>query len=233
MGLFDIFKTPEEARPKADKLVVPGEEVEELDDTELEEPDFDDSKCAPADRAERGPFDSEEATLEGPMVDLGSLRIPAREGMGLRLEVEEKTKRLVAVALDYRESTVQVQAFASPRSTGLWNRIRVQLAEQVEQQGGSARELETDLGIELETRLPLMAGAPDGAYRAARFIGVDGPRWFLRAVLSGKALHDEDAAREVEELFRSIIVVRGDRPIPPRDLLPIQIPEAMAQQLGK
>lgn len=231
MGLFDIFKSQEEARPKADKLVVPGEEPEVSDEIEDAEPEFDESKSAPADRAENGPFDAEEAQHEGPIVDLGSLRIPAREGMGLRLEIEEASKRLVAVALDYRESTLQVQAFASPRSTGLWNTIRAQLAEQIEKQGGTARELESSLGVELETRLPLMAGSAEGGYRAARFIGVDGPRWFLRAVLSGKALHDDDTAREVEELFRSIIVVRGDRPIPPRDLLPIQIPDAMAEQL--
>ena len=36
----------------------------------------------------------------------------------LRLEVEEQTKRIVAVGLDYAGSTLQVQAFAAPRSTG-------------------------------------------------------------------------------------------------------------------
>jgi hypothetical protein len=60
--------------------------------------------------------------------------------------------------------------------------------------------------------------------RIARFIGVDGPRWFLRGVISGKGAVDPGAAAQVEDLFRSIVVVRGTTPMPPRDLIPLTVP---------
>ena len=59
----------------------------------------------------------------------------------------------------------------------------------------------------------------------ARFIGVDGPRWFLRGVLGGEAAVDRDAAAGLEALFRQIVVVRGENPMPPRDLLQLRLPK--------
>jgi hypothetical protein len=57
-----------------------------------------------------------------------------------------------------------------------------------------------------------------------RFIGVDGPRWFLRGVISGDAAVNPEAASHVEDLFRSVVVVRGNTPMPPRDLIPLHMP---------
>ena len=73
--------------------------------------------------------------------------------------------------------------------------------------------------------MPVAAGA-DGAAgkRLARFVGVDGPRWFLRGVIGGAATADVEAAAQVEDLFRSIVVVRGGTPMPPRDLIPLRMP---------
>ena len=50
------------------------------------------------------------------------------------------------------------------------------------------------------------------------------PRWFLRGVIGGAATSDVDAAAKVEDLFRSIVVVRGGTPMPPRDLIPLRMP---------
>ena len=62
----------------------------------------------------------------------------------------------------------------------------------------------------------------------ARFIGVDGPRWFLRGVFGGEAALDRDAAAGLEGLFRQIVVVRGENPMPPRDLLQLRLPKDTA-----
>ena len=59
----------------------------------------------------------------------------------------------------------------------------------------------------------------------ARFIGVDGPRWFLRAVVSGRAAIEPAAATEVHDLIRTAVVDRGDEAMPPRELLPLRLPE--------
>lgn len=235
MGLFDrLRRRDDEPRQKADRLVVEGEDDVDVDDEfDDDEDDRFDEKSAPDDREENGPFDVNEANPAKRYVDLGAIRIPARDGLGLRLEVEEKSKRLVAVALDYKGSTMQVQAFAAPRSSGLWHPIRQQLAEQVEKQGGSATEIDADLGTVLDTQLPVMVGGKRSSQRrSARFIGVDGPRWFLRGVLTGEALRDEQARDDMEALFRSIVVVRGDEAMPPRELLPLVVPKAMAEHMA-
>ncbi len=77
-------------------------------------------KSGPVDRETTGPFDESEANAVRPYIDLGGIKILPREGLNLRLEVEEQTKRIVAVGLDYAESTLQVQPFGAPRSSGLW-----------------------------------------------------------------------------------------------------------------
>ncbi|MGX1694913.1 DUF3710 domain-containing protein [Microbacterium keratanolyticum] len=177
-----------------------------------------------ADRAIAGPFDEAEANPVRPYIDLGGIKILPREGLNLRLEVEEQTKRIVAVSLDYADSSLQVQPFAAPRSTGLWEETRAQIREQVTQQGGRVEEREGPLGPELLAEVPTVAGADGSATRLARFIGVDGPRWFLRGVIGGAAASDLDAAAQVEDLFRSIVVVRGGTPMPPRDLIPLRMP---------
>ncbi|MFJ2369907.1 DUF3710 domain-containing protein [Microbacterium sp. NPDC087665] len=177
----------------------------------------------PLNRAADGPFDDSEANPVRPYIDLGGIKILPREGLNLRLEVEEQTKRIVAVGLDYADSSLQVQPFAAPRSGGLWDETRVQLRDQVKAQGGRVEEREGALGKELLAEVPATAAEGSGL-RLARFIGIDGPRWFLRGVIGGAAASDPEAAAKVEDLFRSIVVVRGGTPMPPRDLIPLKMP---------
>ncbi|MBD8728053.1 MULTISPECIES: DUF3710 domain-containing protein [Frigoribacterium] len=197
--------------------------IESLEDAEVEV--FDDSKSAPADRADTGPLDETEASPVRPYVDLGGVKILPRDGLHLRLEVEEGSKRVVAVGLDFAKSTLQVQPFAAPRSTGLWNEIREQITEQIQRQGGTTAEVDGPFGPEVRAEIPVMGGDASTT-RRARFIGVDGPRWFLRGVIAGEAAVDPEAAEKIEELFRSVVVVRGSTPMAPRDLIPLTMPKA-------
>ena len=71
------------------------------------------------------------------------------------------------------------------------------------------------------TRLP--AVTPDGqpGERIARFVGVDGPAGSCAA--SSPARLCSVTIRlppPVEEVFRTVVVDRGDDPRPPRELLP-------------
>ncbi len=187
-------------------------------------------KSAPEDRAQTGPFDESEANPVRPYIDLGGIKILPRDGLNLRLEVEEQTKRIVAVGLDYADSTIQVQPFAAPRSSGLWEETREQIREQVRQQGGRVEERDGPLGPELLAEVPVTTGT-DGQVgrRLARFVGVDGPRWFLRAVFSGRAAIEDEAAAPLLEVVRNAVVVRGDAAMAPREMLPLQLP---AQAVG-
>ncbi len=199
-------------------------DIENIDDTPVDQP-----KSAPEDRATTGPFDESEANPVRPYVDLGGVKVLPRDGLHLRLEVEEGTKRVVAIGLDYANSSLQVQPFAAPRTSGLWHEIRAQIADQIARQGGTTTVREGTFGPELLAQIPVAAGeAQPGHMRLARFIGVDGPRWFLRGVIAGDAAVDPTAAAQVEDLFRSIVVVRGSTPMPPRDLIPLRMPASSA-----
>jgi hypothetical protein len=69
--------------------------------------------------------------------------------------------------------------------------------------------------------------------RPARFLGVDGPRWFLRAMITGPAAADPEAAAVLEDVFRDIIVVRGHEPMPVREQLPLALPPQAAAQVAQ
>lgn len=181
-------------------------------------------KSAPADRASAGPLDETEHNPVRPYVDLGGVKVLPRPELGMRLEVEEGTQRVVAVTLDLAESTLQVQPFAAPRSSGLWHEIREQIAEQLRQQGARVEEREGPFGRELRAEIPAPPDADPPGIRLARFVGVDGPRWLLRGVVTGAGAVDPEAAGQIEDLFRSIVVVRGSQPMPPRELIPLRLP---------
>ena len=151
-----------------------------------------------------GPWDVTEEPELGSRMDLGALRVPKRPGLQIRMEVDKKTRRVVAVNVALDGSSLQLQAFAAPRSEGLWDDLRGE--------------------PELLARLPVRL--PDGrsGHRPARFLGVDGPRWFLRGVLTGKAMVAEQAGADMEAIFGDVVVVRGDAARPPRDLLPLHLP---------
>jgi hypothetical protein len=172
-----------------------------------------------------GPFDRTEVDgLEG-RLDLGALWITGLPGMELRLEVEQESQSVVGVTAVLGESAVQLQAFAAPRSEGIWDDIRTEIAASITSQGGTADVTSGPFGTELLARMP--GQGPDGrtVFSPARFVGVDGPRWFLRAVLSGRAAIDEDAASALLDVVRSTVVVRGVEAMAPRELLALKLPD--------
>lgn len=187
--------------------------------------DFEYPKSAPANRAEWGPFDSSESGSVKPAIDLGALRIEPRRGLQMRLEVEKGASRVVAVTLEFEGSTIQVQPFAAPRSSGLWLGIRDQISAQVTKQGGEVTAQDGVFGPELLANVPVQSGQ-GYSKRTVRFVGVDGPRWFLRGVIGGPAAIDPKAAEAIHAIFRNIVVVRGDTPMPPRELLPLKVPQS-------
>lgn len=172
-----------------------------------------------------GPFDRTEVDGLDGRLDLGALWMTGTVGMELRLEVEQESQNVVGVTAVLGESAVQLQAFAAPRTEGIWDDIRTEIAASITSQGGTADETSGPFGAELLARMP--GQGPDGrtVFSPARFLGVDGPRWFLRAVLSGRAAIDEDAAFALLEVVRATVVVRGEEAMAPRELLTLKLPD--------
>lgn len=178
-----------------------------------------------------GPWDVAERPEVGDHLDLGALRLRGRDGMELRLDLDEASGQITAATVQLGASMVQLQAFAAPRSEGIWDEIRAEIAAGVTQQGGSVDEVPGVFGRELLVKIPVRAADGRTGTQPARFLGIDGPRWFLRAVVHGAAVHDAEAAAQVEALVRDIVVVRGEEAMAPRELLSLQLPGELLPQM--
>jgi len=179
-------------------------------------------KIAPADRAEKGPFNVSEIGLLTPYLDFGAIRISPHPEMKIRADIDDKSKRVIALTLEVDSHRIQLQAFAATKNDGLWETTKRALAEGIASQGGSAEELNGPLGPELHAAMPVVVGDTK-VMRKSVFVGVDGPRWFLRGVMSGPELLGQNYERLIS-IFRSTAVNRGDIAMPPGDLLPLKLP---------
>ena len=198
---------------------------DEFDNDEPEQP-------AGVSRAEGGPWDAEEPFPALERVDLGSLQVPIGPEHEIQLVMAEQHGAWVTIR--YRESEVQIQAFAASRRGALWDDVRTEIAAEVNTAGGQSQETEGSFGIELMAQVPAEPGqgaAEPGGMRLVRFVGVDGPRWFVRGLFTGPAADGGDQADLLEEVFRDVVVVRGEHPVPPREILELRLPPEARQAL--
>lgn len=175
----------------------------------------------------QGPWDVSEESPDTQRVDLGALRIPVGADIEVQVNVAKQQNRVIGVTVVNGQTALQVQPFAAPKSSGLWDEIRGEIAAEIAQSGGKSEEFDGTFGPELRTLLPVPGKTNDKGQQLvqpARFIGVDGPRWFLRGVVRGEGAIRPEAAARIEEIFAGIVVVRGGQPIPPRDLLELRLP---------
>lgn len=175
-----------------------------------------------------GPYDVSEVEPGG-RLDLGALLVPGVPGMQLRLELDRRTGRCTGAACAVEGSVLQLQAFAAPRTDGIWDEIREEISASVVDQGGAADDVPGPFGRELMARLPVAAEDGRRGFRPARFIGFDGPRWFLRGVITGPAAVDPKAAQLLELVYANTVVVRGTEARPPRDVLELTPPAQPGQ----
>lgn len=185
-----------------------------------------------ADVRASGPWDSTEAGADDGMerLDLGSLRLPGVEGMDIQLEVAQDSGEVVSAVMVLGSSALQVQAFAAPRSGGLWQEMRTAITESIRSQGGWVEEHEGSVGYELHAEVPAQDADGRPAKQRIRIAGIEGPRWVLHVIVNGAAVNDPDAAAFAERLIRGIVVVRGSDPMARGELLPMRIPAEMVQE---
>lgn len=180
-----------------------------------------------------GPWDPADLAAEDnalSRLDLGAIRVPIPEDLELRLEVDEQGNVGAAVVAD-GHSTLQLNAFAAPRRSGVWDDVRREIAQALTEQGVAVEEANGKLGRELRARIP--TGDPKGTTTPARFVGCDGPRWFLRGLLTGPAATDAVQAKPFEDVFRGVVVIRGGEAMAPRDPLVLRLPpDAKARAAG-
>jgi hypothetical protein len=185
-----------------------------------------------------GPRDAGDpgVSTEG-FLDLGALRLPARKDLKIRLDVDKNSGTVAAVTVQADASSVQLTVFAAPRSSGVWDDVRPEIAAAVSGGGGATEEREGSFGTELVARVPTTLPTGGRCCRCSASAA-----WTGRAGSSGRSspaprccspsaprCPEELASRargeDLESLVREVVVVRGSDPMAPREPLPLRVPE--------
>lgn len=185
---------------------------------------------------QHGPWDVNDDNVPdySDYLDLGSFYLPFLQGISLRLKKHRETNHIMGVIATYGSSSVSIEAFAAPKSSGIWDDIRKELIES----NDKITEIDGAFGKEL-----LLPVSVEGKTVQTRFVGVDGSRWMLRGIFSGQAaeqsMKNSDETLALNGWFSNIVVDRGDEPMAPRDLIPMHEPitakqraEALRDALG-
>jgi hypothetical protein len=211
---------PEDAELRDDERDEAADGTAEVDDAD----ELDDADGAePAE--EVGPYDAEDAPDDDvERLDLGSMRIPAVAGVEVRMQANEQGQ-VANVVLVAGGNALQLGVFAAPRTEGIWDEVRSELRDGIRSDGGTVTEQDGEYGPELRARMRTPEGPTD-----VRFVGVDGPRWFVRAAFQGKVATDPSVAPQLLDCLHGLVVDRGQEAMPVLDPLPLRLPEEAVRQ---
>jgi hypothetical protein len=177
-----------------------------------------------------GPWDADEAYPERERADFGSLLVPVAPMQ--QIELATDGQRFIWVTVKNGASELRVHAFAAPKSGGLWDDVRQEIiTELASAVGTNAQEISGPFGTEVFAHVPVDPANPGAGSSPVRFIGVDGRRWLLRALIIGPAASGAEPAQPFEEILSDVVVVRGDHPMPPRDMLELRLPAEVQHAL--
>ncbi|GAA1811550.1 DUF3710 domain-containing protein [Planosporangium flavigriseum] len=174
--------------------------------------------------ATTGPYDVTAAPDGVERLDLGSMQIPAVPDVEVRVQAapDGQVQQVVLVS---GESALQLGVFAAPRTEGIWDEVREEIREQLAGDGFASEEIDGAYGTELRSQIRTPEGAMD-----IRFVGIDGPRWMVRAVFQGPAAADPAQAGPLAACLEGLVVDRGSEAMPVREPLPLRLPREVAQQ---
>ncbi|MFV2100217.1 DUF3710 domain-containing protein [Micromonospora sp. LOL_024] len=175
----------------------------------------------------RGPYDVTEAPDGVQRLDLGSLQIPAVPDVEVRVQADQQGV-IQQVVLVHGQSALQLGVFAAPRSEGIWDEVREEIRKSLSTDGAAVEEVVGEYGPELHARVRTEDGLTD-----LRFVGVDGPRWMVRAVYQGAAATDPAAAGPLAVCLDGLVVDRGAEAKPVREPLPLRLPREVGEEAGQ
>ena len=147
MGLFGFGKKKrerEEAEAKAENR-----EDEAAVDTE--------ETAAPTDVADTyegrgesyGPWDVDDENVPDydEYLDMGSYYLPYLAGLQLRIKANRSTQEILGATISYGASSLEIEAFAAPKTMGLWDDVRADLLEANEKASEHAGVFGTELHL--------------------------------------------------------------------------------------
>ncbi|MBT1180402.1 DUF3710 domain-containing protein [Bifidobacterium sp. CP2] len=175
---------------------------------------------------ERGPWDVDDEDVPDydDYLDLGAYYLPFMQHIELRIKANRATRAILGSTITYKRSSLEIEAYAAPKTLGLWEDWREDFLEANPKASASDGVFGTEITLPVEVK--------NGRTLITRIVGVDGPRWMLRGIFSGVAATDPDAeeTKALNRFFSDIVVERGEEPLAPRDLIPMHPPVAPAER---
>jgi hypothetical protein len=174
-----------------------------------------------------GPWDASEKSVDDDpaYLDLGALKVRGRVGFTFQLPADGESGNIGSVVLVTEEAGLELRAFAATRSGGLWDEVRADLVAEVTRLEGECEEVEGPFGPELRVKVPTTLPDGSSAFQPSRIIGIEGPRWMLRATFLGAAALEPSDEGLLMDALRDVVVVRGDGPRIPREPLLLTVPD--------
>ena len=178
---------------------------------------------------QEGPFDESDGTITG-------LLDPDGEGLGIldfgayafvppvntQLQIESSEEQNLVVHVLSAQSNITIDAYAAPKTGGQWRFVASELADGLRNQGAKVSIQDGPWGREV---------IGSAAESVIRFIGVDGPRWMLRAVIVSSPAEAEQSAEIARTMLSHTVVRRGTNPMPARTPIPLVLPMEILEQI--
>ena len=140
-------------------------------------------------RSELGPFDLSEVVKLDNLIDFGAIKLPnVNRNLSIKVELEEDTRRLVALTLQTQGSMLQVSLFSAPKNNAVWQEVLEVLTASLESQKAQVDSVIGNFGRELLVTMPAPNPAAENELQQIRFVGVDGRRRPFRRSITAMAL---------------------------------------------
>jgi hypothetical protein len=176
-----------------------------------------------------GPWDVDELDGSHPSherarVDLGGLRVRPVPGMQIQMQVDSTTGKATSVLLIGEDAALQLLAVAAARSVPMWPTMIAAVAADATRRGGTAQRAPGPWGQLLQMQMPATTSTGVSGVQPSMVVGIDGPRWMLRATLIGKAAVEQEAHDRLLAVVQDTVVVRGEVPMSPGEVIELRPP---------
>lgn len=163
-----------------------------------------------------GPWDISDAPADldlSNLYDFGAVKVAGVPGATVKIVADEESQVFCGV-IQMRDNTfLRCDLFAAPKSSGIWESDRENLCANFSQiPNCQIQESEGNWGKQILVFIPNPENPDEGS--VMRFLGVDGPRWFMRVTLGGLGAINAQAAQPFLQALANYVVDRGDRPAP-------------------
>ncbi|MBC2681680.1 DUF3710 domain-containing protein [Corynebacterium sp. 4HC-13] len=175
-----------------------------------------------------GPFDGDQVDFRAfdfsdfakGGLDLGSMLVPVPHDGEVQVAMGENGPQMIHIHTPAGRMTPV--AFAAPRRGNLWEESMPEVIQGMVKDGLTVTQEQGPWGEEI------VAEAGGGTMRV---IGVQGHRWMMRMTLASTNDKADQLAAQAREVLARSFVYRGQDPIPAGNVLPVTIPQAMAEAL--